>query len=378
MPVPAAETAASYERLHTALLEDAHLGYEDFAAYVDGATRGVDRERIESHAQGCAECAAEVLAYRELRRQIESEQADTRAATKAPSMEWLARLFAGPAWRMSWVVAATAACVLAILWLRKPTERASGPEIAEQRYPQRAEPRPDQTATLLDGGRTLYITATGAVSGIDDLPVAWRRHMEAAVGGHLDARVYPELRRRASTLLSTDTVSNQLATLVTPLDVVVESTTPTFAWKGQPANEYRVEVFDEQFQSVTASDWIKGNEWRPSPPLARGKLYAWQLVIRRDGGEMRIPAPPAPEARFRVISEAEAHELDQARDSYPDFRLLHAVLYARAGLIAQSRAELSQLQTDNPQSEAVVKLRSSLNARNARQRRVPTVTKPAQ
>jgi hypothetical protein len=358
--------AASYERLHAALLDEEHLAQQEFAAYADGTATEEDRERIAAHARDCAECAAEIAAYRELRRQIEGQNLASGALNRPSIREQVAKLLARPGWRLTWAAAGAAACLVIFLLLRNPSERASAPITAEQHSPRAADPTTGSLA-LRDGNRTLSIEA-GQVSGIGDLPPAWRRHIEVAlVNGHLDARFDPELRGRAGTLLAVDSAPVASATLLAPVGVSVESATPRFAWKGRSASKYRIEVFDADFQPVATSDWIVGDEWQPAMALARGRVYAWQLTVRRDGRETKIPAPPAPEARFRIISDAEARELAEARRLYPGFRLLHAVLYARAGIIEQSRTELTRLQAGNPQSQALAKLMVSLDPLNSPQ-----------
>jgi len=53
-----------------------------------------------------------------------------------------------------------------------------------------------------------------------------------------------------------------------------------------------------------------------------------------------MPAPPAPPAIFRIISQRERDELVRARAEAGDDHLLLALLYARAGIVDEARREL--------------------------------------
>jgi hypothetical protein len=76
----------------------------------------------------------------------------------------------------------------------------------------------------------------------------------------------------------------------------------------------------------------------------------------KDGQEVTVPRPPAPQARFRVIDEAKANELAKANRAYGSSHLPLAVLYANAVLLNEAEQELRILQRANPRSEIVGKL----------------------
>jgi anti-sigma factor RsiW len=365
------EFLASYERLQAALLGGSHFEPNDFARYVDGAASAGERERIEEHARECVECTAEIAAYQELRGQIQAASLPAIAAEQPSIREKLSRFFAVSGWRLGWAAAAAAAGLAFVLLVEHRDKPASEPIVARRGQPQEAQSKPD-VASLRDGGRVIRVDSSGTVAGVEDLPPQWRQPLEAAIAnGRLEHRVYPDLRRRAGTLLGDDRAAQTPATLMAPLGVVTESATPEFLWKAEPRIEGRVEVYDEQFHEVAASGWIRSTAWRPPAALARGKTYIWQLTVRRNGSETKIPSPPAPEARFRVLDEQQAHDIVEARRLYPDFLVLHALLYGRAGMTEQSRSELLRLQTENPGSPTVKQLADSLDSRSSRQKPVP-------
>ena len=75
----------------------------------------------------------------------------------------------------------------------------------------------------------------------------------------------------------------------------------------------------------------------------------WQVESSAAGREVTAPVPPAPPARFTVLSAAEAGRLAHA----PVSHLVRGVLYADAGLLDDAERELTELKQQNPGSELV-------------------------
>jgi len=76
----------------------------------------------------------------------------------------------------------------------------------------------------------------------------------------------------------------------------------------------------------------------------------------KDGQEITVPRPPAPQAKFRVIDQTKANELAKAKRAYGSSHLTLGLLYAEAGLLREAEHEFRLLQKANPQSEIVKKL----------------------
>jgi hypothetical protein len=148
---------------------------------------------------------------------------------------------------------------------------------------------------------------------------------------------------------------------IAPVSVVVLSDRPAFHWQARQAAEwYRVEVFDESFNEVASSGRIAGTVWIPEQPLARGRLYEWQVRALSGGREIQAPAPPRKEARFRIADSAIAARIDAARHVQPVSHRLVAILSAQAGLRDEAGREIDRLAAENPGSPVVEKLRASL------------------
>lgn len=128
-----------------------------------------------------------------------------------------------------------------------------------------------------------------------------------------------ELRPRAGVLLGDDT-----ATRFRPLEPVatlVPDVRPVFRWEPLPtATAYRVEVFDPEFNPLAAGD-TTSTEWTPPQPLPRNTILRWRIVARTPSGDITAPVPPAPEARFRILTEPAANRWDALRQTHTGKRL---------------------------------------------------------
>lgn len=149
------------------------------------------------------------------------------------------------------------------------------------------------------------------------------------------------LNRKAELLLGAPEKPKAFA-LKQPLGEAVLSGQPSFIWDRMPgASTYRVAVYDEQFQKVLESSDLPSTEWRPDQTLAGNHIYSWTVTAQTNGDRVRAPVPPAPEAKFAVLTDTDAGRLEEARRRYPGQHLLLAVLFARAGVLAEARKELA-------------------------------------
>jgi hypothetical protein len=151
--------------------------------------------------------------------------------------------------------------------------------------------------------------------------------------------------------------------VVGPVGTMVSSGRPTFRWnmlKG--ASGYAVKVYDTNFNQVDSSPALTGTEWTPARPLPPGKVYTWQVTATKEGSEVVSPAPPMPEARFKVLGNAEGEELTRALASGRDSHLARGVIYTRAGLLAEAEQEFEALVHMNPRSQAARKLLDNVRA----------------
>ena len=354
----------------------AHLTMQEAAAYVDRDLSGEALQMAEDHLSHCHECVLAVADLRAFRNEIApSIDREYRPATvpveevkrrgrgffgflTAPFRVAPAPAFAG---------AALALLVLVtIAWLVwRNTQQQPEPQIAETPAPA-SQPAPPQSqpdsaptqpqpapvvAQLNDGARVLTLDQQGKLSGADNLPPAYQNLLKNALStGRVEKSSQLEgLTRASSSLMGPDGEGSEFR-VVEPLGTVLLTAQPTFRWTAMPgATGYVVEVYDEKFNLVTSSPQLNTLTWTTTLP--RGKVYAWQVKATKDAETVTSPRPPAPQANFRVIDQAKANELANARRAYGSSHLTLGLLYADAGLLREAEQEFRLVQKANPNSD---------------------------
>lgn len=399
----------------------AHVSYEQLADLVDARLDGAARLGVEHHLRSCAACAEEARSLSAFRDSLAAEEVATQGTTHAserPFYERLRRLFAFPRPAAAWGLAAAALllAVVGAVWLGRSYRGArTAPEaahVAPQSSPERvssggvdaannvegkaqtktetetetattdvppsATPSPGADAnaraavvTLKDGGGSVTLNAEGELKGIGWLsPSQAGAVKEALATGRVAA---PEAFAGAGrdTLLGDgpEVGNSKTFALAYPVGAVVASPRPRFAWQRLAgAERYVVDVYDESFDKVATSGDVSGTEWMPASELKRGAAYSWEVTAYTAGGPARAPAPPAPEARFKVLDESRARELQRAERAAPRSHLAVGVLYARAGLLEEAEREFQLLNAANPRSAAARRLLRDVRARKRRGR----------
>jgi hypothetical protein len=285
---------------------DEHLDPEtQIIPCVDGGLSISDREMVETHLEDCDFCRRETNDLQMLR---------ARHARPRPR-------------RSTAIAAAIAASVvvalLAFFTRSDRVARTAGPRTA-------IRPIPVQPAQNASTPRTTPAhTYTNA---------EWTRAVATAIA----AKRLPFPRDLAELTSSGDVLrgaSSSGGKVLHPVGVVIDKTRPRFAWDAAEDASFVVSVYADD-EEVARSAPLQTTHWTPSRALPRGKTYEWQVAIRRGDTTTLLPGPSEPHALFRITSEEEHHQLAAARREYPDDRLLHAVLAARAGLVHEARAAL--------------------------------------
>ena len=86
----------------------------------------------------------------------------------------------------------------------------------------------------------------------------------------------------------------------------------------------------------------------------------WQVSVTTEDGTRLAPRPPAPEARFSILTEAEVARLQSPLELAGNSRLAVAIVYAEAGLVEEARRELEALAQEQTDPAWIERLRSSL------------------
>jgi hypothetical protein len=358
------DLAAGAGAVHACLSSEpgagAHLTYDEIAAYVDGRMGHAEASMVELHARECGACATDLREIRDLKTLIDRAR---------PAVARRGRLFgswrAAFGWRAVLACAAAAACaalVAVVIHNRavNPTARVEAP--AQSPSPQERSSPVAAIARLRDGDRLIALSADGALTGLDGLPDRYR----AAVSQALTTRrvetadTVSELSARRGVLLGSPTARASLD-LLEPIGTVVESQHPIFRWTPVSGAEYRVAVFDGEFQQAAGSDWMQEPQWESPRALRRGARYSWQVTVRQNGEEFTAPAPPAPEAAFQVLGASAENELAQLRNAWGESHLVMGLAYARAGLLDEAKRQFQAVADQNPGSPDAAALLASLN-----------------
>ncbi len=374
-----ASTVALYADLQREAESATHLSFEQLAAYVEDTLKHAESLVVSDHLVTCSQCAH---AASDLRN-FAATNVSQRPAVISQKGWWAGW------WERAreWVTApafgwATAALLLVFLtgwlmrglWQRPPNaplvvqqDKTPTPLPAFSPTPTAPETVP-LLAQLNDGGQQITLDAQGKLSGLEALPPAQQQLVkEALTSQRLEhSAVLADLRRRGSSLMgpssNKDDEGHQFA-LHTPAGKVVLSDRPAFKWSSLAgATSYVVEIYDEQFKLVTQSESLAQTQWMPPRRLARGKVYTWQVKATKAGQTVTAPAPPAPQARFRVVSAPQAADIAQAQRAAAGQHLSLAILYVQAGLLDEAERELRALRQANPQAEIVNRWLAQLQA----------------
>jgi len=364
------ESDAAFFALHEEVFDESsagHLTANQTADYVDKHLSGEALQVVDDHLNSCEQCTLAVADLRAFRNEIAPSIDREYGPAITPKVSQ-------PGWRERFVslfkvapVPAFGGAALAILllaaigWIIWRTPRENKQEVAVAPTPvlqpsPSVEPLPQAVpvvAQLNDGGGVVSLDQEGKLSGADNLPPAYQSLVKKALTSQRIERSsqLQGLTRASSTLMGSDNKPREFS-VIEPVGNVLLSNQPTFRWSAlEGATSYVVEVYDEQFKLVASSSELTERSWTIAKPLARGRVYSWQVKAMKDGQEVTSPRPPAPQAKFRVLDQVKASEIMQAKRAYPTSHLTLGLLYAEAGLLREAEQELRLVQRANPESD---------------------------
>ncbi len=346
-----------------------HLTSAQTAEFVDKNLAGDELQFVTDHLNHCEQCVlavADVRAFRnEIARSLDRQYGPTQVAVVEKVSVWekfISRFRVSP-------VPAFGSAALAVLllvfigWIVWRSPRSENPEIVVAPTPSlqpspsavpsvQPEQPPAVVAQLKDSNGTLSLGQDGKLSGADSLPTGYQELVKKALNGQRIERPsqLQGLTRPPSSLMGSDDPARDF-NVIEPAGVVLLNDRPAFRWSSlEGATGYLVEIYDEDFKLVTSSPQLTTRTWTTTQPLPRGKVYSWQVKAIKDGEEITSPRPPAPQAKFRLIDQAKANELANAKRAYGSSHLTLGLLYANAGLLREAEQEFRLLRSANPES----------------------------
>lgn len=381
--------------------EPEHLTYEQLEFFADSRLDAVDREIAESHLAFCGECERDLndlLKYREIA-QTAPAAANTVLA-ESPKTSFWSKLFAFDSISALAPVAAVLLVVAFVgAWfllrgggtneiaqsnnsqnapvanfnsaVNVPANNVPANDVSPetsfspspQVSPSPAENVPEkETLYALDDGN-LKVDEKGNLQGAENLSPATRDLIKQSLQSG-KVSISNNLPGGAGGILMSENnaESGVPFALRTPVGKVIRESQPVLSWKPlKNAESYSVAIVDEKFRVVESSGKLTATAWKPAKPLPRGANYSWQVTATlADGTQTVSPSAPAPQARFRVLEQNLADEISRLEKSQNGSPLALGVLYAKAGLRREARAEFGKLVRQNPDSKLARRLLQSV------------------
>lgn len=306
-----------------------HLAYDELEALVDGTLDREQRPGVAAHTAVCRDCADALDDLRVFRGRK--------------------RLMA-----LGSIAAAAIVVIVSGILLWRPQQN-DVPAVVTDTTVRPAPPR-EPVRVIHDGGAAFPLEADDSVRGLSPVDAETLRQLRAGIVS--SAAIFADVERGRDVLRGDDLPGEHLR-VATPRGFVVDDR-PEFRWSDpQPRATYRVTVVDSSYRVVARSDELTSQTWRPATPLARNETYEWQVKRRIGDSITSAPAPPAPSARFRIVSESSAEEIRKARLARS--HLLLALAYTRAGMLHEAEAAVDQLRALNPEWPVVRELQSTLS-----------------
>lgn len=342
-----------------------HLNYDEhLAPYVHGTAAASVRTAVDEHMVKCKEC--NFLLY-DLQTFVASENefAEANEVASSRSRSLLLRPFSLiPIFGALAVVFALSAAVYILV--RDTTSVDPSPNIVSIKDGERSENevRPTENsnfdessnnappAVLPNGEKdaepSKKIPENNEIAAIDGLPLEFKQEINEAVrsGSMIDSPDL-DLLARNITLRSGGGALNLNGD---PNGVVVRETVPLISWMENVNGPYSVQIFDEDFELVAEAAAVQESSWRPKKPLARGRVYWWEVR----GDDTTVAA-----GKFKVLGNAELRMLTSIDRSASVIRGL--ALY-RFGLVTEAKREFERAAKNDPDGPAA-KFLQQLNSR---------------
>jgi hypothetical protein len=398
------------------LLRNDHFDYETMAGYVDETLDSEMREIADIHLRVCVRCRKDLKSLVDFRRQIEPElKVRYGPGARSGAAELIGSWWRGL--RVAWEPAYTAAtlsvigvAVAAAIYFinvgsgKKPTrgnshghtpspsvvasvspapkDSAKGtaqfpettptpnPDFAPGQFrPPRRQPRADlagkknappaETIALNDDGRNVALNSSGRLTGLDNLaPELQQSIKEFLLAAEVKRPdILSEIGGVNSALRGTGTGQKQSFKLLSPVGVVIAEDRPVFKWEPlEGATAYRVEISDSPSRAPVSSEQLSPHvtQWTPPEALRRGKIYSWVVIATVKGREVVSPSVSMPEAKFKVLEEMKARELNRLKRANSHLSL--GVFYALEGMATEADREFQILVDNNPQSSIAQRL----------------------
>ncbi len=328
------------EKPATAATGDAaeSVSYEELVAWMDGDLDPLARRELAERIIRSPKTSAELIDLLRFRAEMNELPAQDHAPVQV-------RRFFGIPGRLL-PLAAGLTIGIAIFWLTTIGREHS------------------RSVALLDHGQQLIVRPNGTIPALGELPDGLQQAVRDAVSlGKIDLPAnLAELGGSSAALAGAPTTKAGFQALA-PIGTVTAK--PVLRWSADPgANGYRVNLAKNGGEPISSPILpASQTSWTPDEELSPNEIYEWEVEALRDGELLaKAPAPPEPEAHFRVLDAAGRAALEEQRAKFGESHLIMGLAFAKAGLVAEARGEFEQLAKENPESPLPKKLLASLEA----------------
>lgn len=372
--------------------EPEHMPYEQLEFFVDNKLDEVDREIAESHLAICKECTKDLADLQMFRQIAVAPAAINERVVETQKQSFWQRLFAFDSiGSFAPVAAILLIAVLFGAWFLfggnrteeiaqtnknqnvssniNPANNFIAPNVSPETSPsEEISPAPvenppgNETIYALNDGN-LTVDDKGNVKGLENLSPAAQNLVKQSLQSGKITVASNSLGGGGGVLMGDGNEESGVPfALQTPIGKVIRENQPLLRWKPlKDAASYQAAIVDDKFRVVEQSGKLTATNWKPSKPLPRGANYSWQVTATKtDGTETVSPSSPAPQARFRVVEQNLFEDLQRLEKSGNRSHLALGVLYAKAGLKQEARAEFEKLVRENPGSPLARKLLQSV------------------
>jgi hypothetical protein len=360
--------------------QEFHLNYEEhLRPFVDDEINDIDREIVESHLMVCNDCARLIRELREFKESLELRMMKEEAQNAQPSL-WakiangFSKIFHSSSMRVAFASLVLVAVIVVVWWLLRDRNSQTVQEATNKVLKDlpivvltpspetivSASPTPSPSVpkekkqnsnAINDGSLILALNTQGQLTGAESLSQTERQVLERTLRSE---RI--EVASDLGTLSRTVTRSSSSGfALQNPVGQILKTDRPLFRWQAlSGATDYTVRVLDENLESIATSPTLNKTSWQMDKPLARGKIYAWEVVAKQNDKSILSPADNEPAVKFKIISSKDFQDIQSAERG--NSHLLRGIAYARAGLLDEAERELIALQNSNSDSALIKKL----------------------
>jgi predicted anti-sigma-YlaC factor YlaD len=327
-----------------------HLTYEDLEAYLAGRLPSARLKHCGTHLDSCEACRAELEDLRTFKSDLAGfarTEPNRRERQRGRRRRGLTLPLAAA------VATIVVAGIAAVLWWGRERPHTNKTSVAVT-VTHSVAPVPAAGIQTRD---------TRLADEIAALPADVRPAVSDAIqqGKLRFPTDLSQFRERAQTLSGARDANTGFA-LLDPVGEAIAETRPELRW--QPlagAIRYSVAIVDAGLHPVQRSPALRTTGWRPRRPLRRGRTYLWQVTATLRGGSTVVASGPLfPEALLRIIPSKLADELAQFRHGHEEAHLVLGALYAQAGMLTDSAAELRKVLPGDSSYGTAEKLLESL------------------